>query len=145
MRLSKLLIPIVMIGLSACSGGGPGPVADSSLIGEWRCDPEGDQAGLVELEDDHTFVLENFSAEKVAKIFPNYDGVENGVIGGTGDWSQSEFQNSGDYVELRFHFEDDVMGGIGNVPVFIGSSEGDALYLLFTEPDFSERIECDRV
>lgn len=144
MRYCKILVPAVAIALAGCSGGGPGPVADGSLVGEWSCDSGGDEPGTVELSDDYTFELSGFSAEAVAKIFPNYGGATDGVIGGAGTWGPSEFQGSEEYVEFRFRFKDDVMGDIGNVPVFIGSRGDDALYLLFTEPDFSERIECDR-
>lgn len=138
----RFVVPIVAIALSSCSSGSPGPVADGSLVGTWTCARENDQSGSLELSDDHTFELEGFSAEKLAKIYPNYDGETDGVISGAGSWYQNENTSSAEYAEVRFFFEDDVMGEIGNVPVFVGSKSDDSLYFIFTDPDFSERIEC---
>lgn len=131
--------------LSSCSSGDIGPVADSNLFGAWLCASGVDQPGSLELRDDHTFELEGFSAGSLAKIYPNYNGATDGVIGGAGTWYQNEQQNSDQYVEVRFLFEYDVMGDVGNVPVFVGSKGEDSLYFLFTDPDFGERIECEPV
>lgn len=137
-----LIIPTITIAVVSCSSDGPGPVADGSLVGTWTCASEHDPPGLLELSDDHTFELEGFSAGKLAKIYPNYDGETEGVISGAGSWYQNENPSSAEYSEVRFFFEDDVMGEIGNVPVFVGSKSDYSLYFIFTDPDFSERIEC---
>lgn len=129
--------------LSSCSSDGPGLVADDSLVGAWSCASGGDQPGSLELNDDHTFELEGFSAGVLAKIYPNYGGATDGVIGGSGSWYQNEYQESDQYAEVRFLFEDDVMGDVGNVPVFVGSRSDSSLYFFFTDPDFNERIECE--
>lgn len=146
MRPSRwFLIPIVAITLASCSSNSPGPLADSRLVGTWSCESGGDEPGSLKLSDDHKFELDGFSAAMLAKIYPNYSGATGGVVAGAGTWYQNESQNSGQYLEVRFFFEDSVMGDIGNVPVFVGSKSDDGLYLLFTDPDFSERIECGTV